>query len=253
MARESRQGSSASGGTLELLPLTLARPGEALARARAVLAKNPGPYDASVARQAVGIVLREFGDVSAGIRELRTALRLARLAGSLDRQADVLATLGVALIYAGRTKPGLSALDQAVSNAAGPAAGRALERRGIALWTVGQHPQALADLRRAVANKPEVLPDVLKMSLWMMRSTNDAPKHPTTITEPSVVSQLEDPEYISRMLNWYLPGRDHEAPVQRRILALLSELSGVEIKNLREIPPLVRKLTATKQLSPAAA
>ena len=151
MARESRQGSSASGGTLELLPLTLARPGEALARARAVLAKNPGPYDASVARQAVGIVLREFGDVSAGIRELRTALRLARLAGSLDRQADVMATLGVALIYAGRTKPGLSALDQAVSNAAGPAAGRALERRGIALWTVGQHPQALADLRRAVA------------------------------------------------------------------------------------------------------
>ena len=108
-------------------------------------------------------------------------------------------------------------------------------------------------MRRAVANKPEVLPDILKMSLWMMRSTNDAPKHPTTITEPSVVSQLEDPEYISRMLNWYLPGRDHEAPVQRRILALLSELSGVEIKNLREIPPLVRRLTAAKELSPAAA
>jgi hypothetical protein len=98
-------------------------------------------------------------------------------------------------------------------------------------------------MRRAVANKPEVLPDILKMSLWMMRSTNDAPKHPTTITEPSVVGQLEDPEYVSRMLNWYLPGRDHEAPVQRRILALMSELSGVEIKSLREIPPLVRKLT----------
>ena len=48
-------------------------------------------------------------------------------------------------------------------------------------------------MRRAVANKPEVLPDILKMSLWMMRSTNDAPKHPTTITEPSVVSKLEDP------------------------------------------------------------
>jgi hypothetical protein len=108
-------------------------------------------------------------------------------------------------------------------------------------------------MRRAVANKPEVLPDILKMSLWMMRSTNDAPKHPTTITDPSVVSRLEDPEYVSRMLNWYLPGRDHEAPVQRRILALLSELSGVEIKTLREIPPLVRKLTGTKQLSPAAA
>jgi len=54
------------------------------------------------------------------------------------------------------------------------------------------------------------------------------------------------------MLNWYLPGRDHEAPVQRRILALLSELSGVEIKNMREIPPLVRRLT-TKERSTAAA
>jgi hypothetical protein len=106
-------------------------------------------------------------------------------------------------------------------------------------------------MRRAVANKPEVLPDILKMSLWMMRSSNDAPKHPTTITEPSVIGQLEDPEYIARMLNWYLPGRDHEAPVQRRIFALLSELSGVEIKNLREIPPLVRKLSPAT-LQPAA-
>ncbi len=51
-------------------------------------------------------------------------------------------------------------------------------------------------MRRAVANKPECLPDILKMSLWMMRSTNDAPKHPTTITEPSVIDQLEDPTYI---------------------------------------------------------
>jgi hypothetical protein len=57
------------------------------------------------------------------------------------------------------------------------------------------------------------------------------------------VGQLEDPEYVSRMLNWYLPGRDHEAPVQRRIMALMSELSGVELKSLRDIPPLVRKLT----------
>jgi hypothetical protein len=36
-------------------------------------------------------------------------------------------------------------------------------------------------------------------------------------------------------------------------MSLLSELSGVELKNLREIPPLVRKLTAAHQLSPAAA
>ena len=151
MAREPGQGTPSPGGTLELLTLTLARPADALARAQAVLADDPGPYDASVARQAIGIVLREFGDVTAGIRELRTALRLARLAGSLDREADVLATLGVALLYGGRTAPGLAALDKAVSCAAGPATGRVLERRGIALWTVGRHREALEDLRRAVA------------------------------------------------------------------------------------------------------
>jgi len=151
MASGFRQGPPNPGETLELLALTLARPGEALARAGAVLAADPGPYEASIAYQAVGIVLREFGDLAAGIGQLRTALRLARQAGSLDREADVLATLGVALIYAGRTAPGLAALDKAVSSAAGPATGHALERRGIALWTVGRHREALEDLRRAVA------------------------------------------------------------------------------------------------------
>src|SRR5215467_2811951 len=45
----------------DLLPLALSRPNEALKRARAVLAGDPPARDASVARQAVGIVLREFG------------------------------------------------------------------------------------------------------------------------------------------------------------------------------------------------
>jgi tetratricopeptide (TPR) repeat protein len=159
MAREPRQDPPAPGGTLELLLLALARPGEALARARAALAKNPGPYDASVARQAIGIVLREFGDVSAGIRELRTALRLA---GSPDRQADVLATLGVALIYAGRTKQGLSALDEAVVHAAGPATGRVLERRAAGLMIMlhrrprggGALSEALRDARGDLDDDP---------------------------------------------------------------------------------------------------
>ena len=98
-------------------------------------------------------------------------------------------------------------------------------------------------LRKAVANRPACLPDILKMALWMMRSTNEAPKHPTTITVPSVVGQLEDPDYISRMLSLYLPGRDHEAPVQRRILALMSELSGEKMTSIRDLLPVLRRLT----------
>src|SRR5487761_1118308 len=97
-------------------------------------------------------------------------------------------------------------------------------------------------LRKAVANKPEVLPVIMRMSLWMLRSTNDNPKHPTTVTDPSVVSLLEDPQYLRRMLNMYLPGRDHEAPVQRRVLALMSELSGHKIGSLRELAGRIRQV-----------
>lgn len=88
--------------------LALSQPREALVRARAALATRPGPYEASMAHQAAGIVLREFGDVRVSVRELRRALRFARQAGSAEREVEVLASLGVALAYAGRTADGLS-------------------------------------------------------------------------------------------------------------------------------------------------
>jgi tetratricopeptide (TPR) repeat protein len=127
-----------------------ASPDEAMARAREILAGNPSPSEESIARQAIGVVLREFGDIDAAIRELRTALRLAQSSGSTDRQADVLATLGVTLTYHGQTGQGLAALDSALTLAAGQAAGYVLARRGIALWRLGRHSAALDDLRRAV-------------------------------------------------------------------------------------------------------
>jgi len=134
----------------DLLPLALSRPHEALARARTVLAGRPGPYQASVAHQAVGIVLRDVGDAQAGVRELRTALRLARRTGSAERQADALATLGVALVLVGRSADGLAALDRAVALSTGKTTGQVLHRRGMALWTLGRYQPALDDLRRAV-------------------------------------------------------------------------------------------------------
>ena len=62
-----------------LLVLALSRPQEALASARSVLAGRPGPHEASVAHQAAGIVLRDFGDVEAAIREFREALHFVEL------------------------------------------------------------------------------------------------------------------------------------------------------------------------------
>ena len=82
-------------GPLDLLPLALSRPNEALKRARTILGGDPGPIAASVARQAIGIVLREYGDIEAAVEELRIARRLARRAGSTSREADVLVTPSV--------------------------------------------------------------------------------------------------------------------------------------------------------------
>jgi tetratricopeptide (TPR) repeat protein/CHAT domain-containing protein len=134
----------------DLLPLALSRPREALARARAVLAGRPGPYAASVAHQAASVVLRDLGDTEAAVRESRAALRLARRTGSAEREADVLASLGLALVYAGRTAVGLAAFDQAVQRSTGILAARVLARRGVVLRALGRYPAALEDLRHAV-------------------------------------------------------------------------------------------------------
>jgi tetratricopeptide (TPR) repeat protein len=137
-------------GESGLLALALSRPNEAMERARALLAARPGPLDASVAHQAIGLVLREFGDIDAAILELRTARRLARRSGVPDREADVLGTLGVALVFAGRTRAGRNALNAAVAASAGLLRGRALLRRGACLLFLGLHGPALDDLNAAI-------------------------------------------------------------------------------------------------------
>ncbi|HEY6791195.1 MAG TPA: CHAT domain-containing protein [Trebonia sp.] len=112
-------------------------------------------------------MLREFGDVQAGVRELRIALRFARQAGSAGREADVLAALGVGLVWAGRTADGLSMLDEAVRLSDGVLAARVRVRRAIVLWTLGRYPAAAEDARTALT--------VLRRAddqLWTARALN---------------------------------------------------------------------------------
>ena len=137
-------------GILDLLALAPARPSEALAKAHAILAAGPAPYEASVAHQAIGMIQREFGDLDAATAELNTAVRLARASRSQERESDVLAALGVALIYRGHSRRGLTVLDTSLTLVSGPPAARVLVRRGIALWVLGRHPEALDDLGRAI-------------------------------------------------------------------------------------------------------
>jgi hypothetical protein len=133
-----------------------------------VLAGRPDSYQGSVAHQAASIVLRDYGDVEAGVLHARSALRLARRTGSAEREADVLASLGLALVYAGRTAAGLTAFDQAVQQSVGVQAARVLARRGAALLTLGRYPAALEDLRHAV-----VLLRRAGDLLWTARALNN--------------------------------------------------------------------------------
>lgn len=134
----------------QLLPLALSRPGDALLAAKSLLASRPDAYDASLAHQAIGIVLRDRGDLPGALAELRTALRLAKGTGKPEREADVQASLGATLAWAGRSQQGLALLDRAMQASRGGAAGRVLMRRGGILHDLGRFREAYQDLCRAL-------------------------------------------------------------------------------------------------------
>ncbi|MFK4121912.1 CHAT domain-containing protein [Streptomyces longwoodensis] len=130
--------------------MVFAAPNEALARARALLDSAPPPEHASVAHQVIGIWQRDWGDLRLALEHLRRARDLAARAESPEREADVLATLGVALVHAGRTRQGLAAFEQGVRRGSGHTRARVLYRRAYVWWVLGHHREALEDVRRAI-------------------------------------------------------------------------------------------------------
>jgi CHAT domain-containing protein len=134
----------------QLLPLTLSRPQDALLAARSVLAGEPSSYDASLAHHAIGIVLRDRGDLPGALAELRKGVKLARASGSPEREVDVQASVGVTLAWMGRSRQGLALLDRAVQTSRAGAAGRVLMRRALVLWDLGRFREAHQDLSHAL-------------------------------------------------------------------------------------------------------
>ena len=138
------------GAADRLLALALARPREALAEADRLLAADPGPYAASLARQVRAIVWRDEGRVREALAELRHATRLAQRSADPERLAEVRATHGLTLGLAGRAAEGLRTIDRAVTGTTGVMRGRALLRRAVLMRVLGRHQAALADLRVAI-------------------------------------------------------------------------------------------------------
>ncbi|WP_199832389.1 CHAT domain-containing protein [Streptomyces pactum] len=130
--------------------MVFAAPGEALARAEELLGADPAPLHASIAHQVIGIWQRDFGDTRRALAHLRRARDLAARADSAEREADVLATLGVALVHSGRTREGLAAFERGVARGTGHTRARVLYRRAYVWWVLGRHGEALEDVRRAI-------------------------------------------------------------------------------------------------------
>ncbi|MEU9986441.1 CHAT domain-containing protein [Streptomyces sp. NPDC048045] len=160
-----------SESVLELLPMVFADPGEARARAEQVLHSRPSPLHASVAQQVLGIWQRDFGDLRIALRHLRRARDLAARAESAEREADVLATLGVALVHAGRTRQGLAAFERGVARGSGHTRARVLYRRAYVWWVLGRHREALEDVRRALPVLRQAGDDIWTARALTLRAT----------------------------------------------------------------------------------
>ncbi|MEU7305152.1 CHAT domain-containing protein [Streptomyces sp. NPDC007206] len=166
-----RHVTAGSDSVLELLPLVFADPGAARSRAEQVLRAAPPPLHASVAHQVLGIWQRDFGDLRIALRHLRRARDLAARAESADREADVLATLGVALVHAGRTRQGLTSFERGVARGSGHTRARVLFRRAYVWWVLGRHREALEDVRRALPVLRHIGDDIWTARALTLRAT----------------------------------------------------------------------------------
>ena len=136
----------------ELLAMAIAEPSKAEEWARRLLASETDPGVLSMARQALGVVLRDRGMPDQALTEMRTAVHLARRTGDIDRESDARATLGLTLAIAGRTRAGLTQLERARSTALdATTVARILMRRGHLMYFLLTRPHdALQDLEKAL-------------------------------------------------------------------------------------------------------
>jgi tetratricopeptide (TPR) repeat protein len=146
--------------------MAISRPEAARVAAVELLSGHPSLEAASYAHQALAIVHRDRGQTTKAISHGRTALRLARRVGD-ERQADVLATLGVALVLAGRSGDGLARLAEAIPLTPPARLPQLYHRRGYVLSVLGRTHEALEDLSKAVSGSHD-----LSDTLWEGRARN---------------------------------------------------------------------------------
>ena len=150
MASDTRHSSETVPEVQDLLPLALSEPQRAKTAAESILARSRHPHDLSVAYQVVAIVERDAGHLAPAVAAARSALRHARRVDD-SRAADVLATLGATLVYAGRTAEGDRYLREAEALTTPDRLPHLQLRRAVIGYVTGRYAAALADASAAIA------------------------------------------------------------------------------------------------------
>ncbi len=106
-----------------------------------------------------------------------------------------------------------------------------------------------AFLKKAVKEDPASLERIAKMTLWMLRSPG---RHPTNITDPSVMGVLPDPNYYRSMLERYMTP-EGEKVMEKRVLSCFSILANETVETPRDLSKYLRKHFGAKAVEPIAA
>jgi tetratricopeptide (TPR) repeat protein len=200
-----------------LLVFAHSRPAQALAQARALLARRPAAAAASAAHQAAGIALRDLGHHAEGLAELRRALRSARASGQPQREADVQASLGLTMALAGNTARGMAHLDSAALLARGVLADRVQMRHADVLSLLGRRDQALSDLNQVVASLHRH-----GDFLWEARARSH---RGLTLLEMGHTRRA-DADFVSAEQQFQLAGQEWEYATARHNRGLVAAASG---------------------------
>ena len=103
-------------------------------------------------------------------------------------------------------------------------------------------------LKEAVEQEPHKLENIAKMMLWMLRGSH---RHPTNITEPSVMDQLPDPGYFAHMIDRFVTP-ESEKVMEERVLYCFSILAKEEVTTQRDLARYLRKHFGAKSEAQAA-
>lgn len=118
-------------------------PGRARADAEALLRARPGVEAEVIGLRALGLAVRELGDLDGARLHLRTAIGAADAAGLAERAGQARLTLVGVLADLGRLDEALEVADQAGAVLRGPDAVRLLGHRALLLSRTGRFAEAV--------------------------------------------------------------------------------------------------------------